>query len=187
MGKQMNDAAREALAAMRSAERLYTMEEIGSVCDRLAQSINADLGDDELTVLCIMNGGLVATGLLLPRLRMPLRVDYLHATRYRERTSGEELHWRVEPANDLAGRRVLVIDDILDEGYTLAAIMDFCDAQGARSVDAAVLVQKVHERGVRPPVAYIGLTVPDRYVFGAGMDYKGYWRNAPGIFAVAGS
>jgi hypoxanthine phosphoribosyltransferase len=181
----MDEAARDAITAMETAERLYTMDEVGAACDRLAQAINNELGADELTVLCIMNGGLVATGLLLPRLRMPLRVDYLHATRYREKTSGADLHWRVEPANDLAGRRVLVIDDILDEGYTLASIMAFCSAQGAASVDAAVLVQKRHERGVRPPVAYIGLPVPDRYVFGAGMDYKGYWRNAPGVFAVA--
>lgn len=176
----------EARAVMETADCLYTMEEVAGACDRLADAVNRDYHDRELVVVCIMNGGLVATGLLLPRLRMPLRVDYLHATRYREQLSGETLQWRVEPTNDLAGRDVLVIDDILDEGYTLDAIIDFCKAQKAASVAAAVLVQKTHERGVRPPVAYVGLQVPDRYVFGVGMDYKGYWRNAAGIFAVAG-
>ena len=181
----MTSAVEDAVDVMRQAECLFTMADINAACDRLASAINHDLAGRELIVLCIMNGGLVATGLLLPRLTMPLRVDYLHATRYREQTSGTDLHWRVEPTNDLAGRHVLVVDDILDEGYTLQAIMDFCEAQGAASVSAAVLVQKVHERGVRPPVAYIGLQVPDRYVFGAGMDYRGYWRNAAGIFAVS--
>lgn len=181
----MNQGLDEAVAVMTEADRLYTMDEVGAACDRMAAMINRDLAGQELIVLCIMNGGLVATGLLLPRLTMPLRVDYLHATRYRGATTGADLHWRVEPSNDLGQRHVLVIDDILDEGYTLASIIAFCQAREAASVSAAVLVQKTHDRGVRPPVAYVGMQVPDRYVFGAGMDYKGYWRNAAGIYAVA--
>lgn len=182
----MNKGLDEAIAVMAEADRLYTMDEVGAACDRMAARINRDLADQELAVLCIMNGGLVATGLLLPRLAMPLRVDYLHATRYRGTTTGADLHWRVEPSNDLRQCHVLVIDDILDEGYTLESIIAFCEAREAASVSAAVLVQKEHDRGVRPPVVYVGLQVPDRYVFGAGMDYKGYWRNAAGIYAVAG-
>jgi hypoxanthine phosphoribosyltransferase len=181
----MNEGLAEAIAVMSAADRLYSMDEVNAACDRMAAAINRDQAGRELVVLCIMNGGLVATGLLLPRLTPPLRVDYLHATRYRENTAGAELRWRVEPTNDLSQRHVLVIDDILDEGYTLAAILAFCKAQQPASVSAAVLVQKEHDRGVRPPVAYVGMRVPDRYVFGAGMDYKGYWRNAAGIFAVA--
>jgi hypoxanthine phosphoribosyltransferase len=181
----MNDLREEAIRVMAGAECLYDRPTVETACDQMAEHINRDMLGSDALVLCIMNGGLVASGLLLPRLDFPLRVDYMHATRYRERTSGDELHWKVEPSNDLAGKDVLVIDDILDEGYTLAAIIRFCEAQGAASVRAAVLVKKQHDRGVSPPVDYIGLTVPDRYVFGFGMDYKGYWRNAPGIFAVA--
>ena len=182
----MSISPEQAVAVRQAAECLYTMDEVSAACDRMAASINEDLNGRNPLVLCIMNGGLVATGLLLPRLQMPLNVDYLHATRYRERVSGDTLHWRVEPANELRGRDLLIIDDILDEGYTLEAIIEYGRARGAASVKAAVLVQKQHDRGVRPPVDYVGLTVPDRYVFGAGMDYKGYWRNAPGIYAVAG-
>jgi hypoxanthine phosphoribosyltransferase len=181
----MSAAADEALKVMREAECLYTLEQLTDACDDIADAINRDYDGRELVVLCIMNGGLVTTGWLLPRLQMPLRVDYLHATRYRDKTSGGDLDWRVEPVNELAGQDVLIIDDILDEGYTLEAIIAFCHAQGARNVAAAVLVRKQHQRGVLPDVDYIGLEVPDRYVFGAGMDYKGYWRNAPGIYAVA--
>ena len=181
----MNELYHEAVAVMETADLLYGSEEVDGACNRMADAINQDMKSRDVVVLCIMNGGLIASGLLLPRLRFPLRVDYMHVSRYRERTSGDELHWKVQPTNDLAGKDILIIDDILDEGYTLEAIIRFCENQSAASVNAAVLVQKRHDRGVRPPVAYIGLEVPDRYVFGYGMDYKGYWRNAAGIYAVA--
>lgn len=181
----MSATADEAKKVMREAECLYTLDQLSDACDGIADAINRDFNGRELVVLCIMNGGLVTTGWLLPRLQMPLRVDYLHATRYRDKTSGADLHWRVEPVNELQGQDVLIIDDILDEGYTLEAIIEFCRAQGARNVSTAVLVRKRHQRCVLPDVDYVGLEVPDRYVFGAGMDYKGYWRNAAGVFAVA--
>lgn len=170
---------------MAQADCLHDRDAVEAALDHMAAAIRADLAGGDVVVICVMNGGLVTTGLLLPRLDFPLRVDYMHATRYRERTSGDALHWRVEPSQPLAGRDLLVVDDILDEGYTLEAILRWCHGQQPASVRAAVLVQKLHQRGVRPPVDYIGLTVPDRYVFGYGMDYKGYWRNAAGIYAVA--
>lgn len=181
----MTDLRDEAIAVMQHADCLHHRDAVEAALDRMAEQITVDMAGGDVVLVCVMNGGLVASGVLLPRLAFPLRVDYMHASRYRERTSGDELHWKVEPSQPLAGRDVLVVDDILDEGYTLDAILKFCQAQQPRSLRAAVLVQKLHDRGVRPPVDYIGLTVPDRYVFGYGMDYKGYWRNAPGIFAVA--
>jgi hypoxanthine phosphoribosyltransferase len=181
----MNDLRSEAAAVMRRADCLYDREAVEAAFDRIAAAINRDLAGGDVVVLCIMNGGLVAAGVLLPRLDFQLRMDYMHASRYRERTAGDELHWKVEPSQSLAGKDVLIVDDILDEGYTLEAIIRFCRQQSPASVRAAVLVEKAHRRGVRPPVDYIGLRVPDRYVFGYGMDYKGYWRNAPGIYAVA--
>lgn len=181
----MTELQLETARVMQSADCLYDRAAVESAFDRMAEGINRDLAGGNVLVVCVMNGGLVATGVLLPRLAMQLRVDYMHATRYRERTSGDELHWRVEPAQELAGKDLLIIDDILDEGYTLDAIQRFCRTQSPNSMRTAVLVQKRHDRGVRPPVEYVGLEVPDRYVFGYGMDYKGYWRNAPGIFAVS--
>lgn len=182
----MNEQLEDAVDVMGAADCLYDKADVEAALDRMAAKINRDMAGGDVVVLCIMNGGLVATGALLPRFEFPLRVDYLHASRYRERTSGDELHWKVEPHQPLQGKDLLIVDDILDEGYTLDAIIRYCWQLGPASVRAAVLVEKVHERGVRPPVDYIGLSVPDRYVFGYGMDYKGYWRNAPGIFAVAG-
>ncbi len=181
----MSDLRAEATAVMQQADCLYDRAAVEAALDRMAQCITHDMAGGDVIVLCVMNGGLVAAGALLPRLDFLMRVDYMHASRYRERTTGDELHWRVEPHQSLAGKDVLIVDDILDEGHTLDAIIRFCKQQSPASVRAAVLVQKQHERGVRPPLDYIGLSVPDRYVFGYGMDYKGYWRNAPGIYAVA--
>lgn len=181
----MPDLRDEAASVMRHADRLYDRTAVEAAIDRMAEEVNRDMAGGDVLVMCIMNGGLVASGKLLTRLDFPLRMDYMHASRYRERTSGDDLHWKVDPSQSLAGRDLLIVDDILDEGYTLDAILASCRRQSPASVRAAVLVQKQHDRGVRPPVDYIGLSVPDRYVFGYGMDYKGYWRNAPGIFAVA--
>ena len=181
----MDEQRRGAIEALRHADCLFDRAAVEACLDRMATAINRDMAEADALILCVMNGGLVCTGALLPRLGFPLRVDYLHATRYRERTSGDALHWRVDPVQHLAGQDLLIIDDILDEGHTLEAIIQHCVAQSPASVRTAVLVQKLHDRGVRPPVDYIGLKVPDRYVFGYGMDYKGYWRNAPGIYAVA--
>ena len=181
----MNERYREAERVMREADCLHDAAAVEAALDRMAAAITRDMAGGDVLVLCVMNGGLVVTGALLPRLGFPLRVDYIHATRYRERTSGDLLQWKVEPSQPLAGRDVLVVDDILDEGYTLEAILAYCAGQQPASLRAAVLVEKRHGRGVRPRVDYIGLEVPDRYVFGCGMDYKGYWRNAPGIYAVA--
>lgn len=181
----MNDVRDEAIKVMQTADCLHDQAAVEKALDCMAEEINRDMAVDDVIVICVMNGGLVTSGLLLPRLDFALRVDYMHASRYRERTSGDELHWKVEPSQSLAGRNLLIVDDILDEGYTLDAILRFCGQANPASVRTAVLIQKLHDRGVRPPVEYVGLTVPDRYVFGYGMDYKGYWRNARGIYAVA--
>lgn len=173
---------------MENADCLINHDEVELALDRMADEITRDLGDKLPVFYCVMNGGLITTGHLLPRLGFPLEVDYLHATRYRGKTRGGELFWRVSPEIPMADRHVVIVDDILDEGATLAAILAYCREAGARSVSTAVLVDKTHDRKAVPGLKadYCSLEVEDRYVFGFGMDYKGYWRNAPGIFAPKG-
>ncbi|WP_017430463.1 hypoxanthine-guanine phosphoribosyltransferase [Vreelandella jeotgali] len=175
-------------ALMDDADCLIAQEQVEEALDRMADAISRDLGDKLPVFYCVMNGGLITTGHLLTRLGFPLEVDYLHATRYRSRLSGGELFWRVSPEIPMAGRHVVIIDDILDEGSTLAAILDYCRQAQAASITTAVLVDKQHDRKAVPGLQadYCSLAVADRYVFGFGMDYKGYWRNAPGIFAPKG-
>jgi hypoxanthine phosphoribosyltransferase len=177
----------EAARVYREADPIYSAAQVESALERMAAAITERLARANPVVLCVMNGGLVPTGKILTLLDFPLQVDYLHATRYRGATQGGGLRWQRRPEVALAGRTVLVVDDILDEGVTLAAILDHCREAGAASVYAAVLLEKRHGRNLSGMEAdFIGLPVVDRYVFGYGMDYKGYLRNAQGIFAVKG-
>jgi len=168
------------------ADCLFDRQQVEAALARMAEAISAQLASKNPLVLTVMSGALIPAGILLSHLDFPLHIDYIHASRYRGETSGGELHWRVSPRYPLAGRVVLIIDDILDEGLTLQAIIESCREQGAAEVYSAVLVKKLHERNVGIEADFVGLEVEDRYVFGFGMDYKEYLRNAPGIFAVKG-
>jgi hypoxanthine phosphoribosyltransferase len=172
---------------MAQAECLADASALNGILDTMAEQLGAAVSGENPIVMCVMNGGLILTGMLLPRLNFPLQVDYLHATRYRERLTGADLQWKAFPSLELSGRVVVLVDDILDEGDTLVGIRDYCLAQGAARVLCAVLVDKNHERRhpALPRAEITGMDAPDRYLFGFGMDYKGYLRNAPGIYAVA--
>ncbi|HIJ80648.1 MAG TPA: hypoxanthine-guanine phosphoribosyltransferase [Desulfuromonadales bacterium] len=176
----------EATALLAEADLLVSEAEIGHAINRMAAEITDQLCDTTPVAMCVMNGGLIFAGRLLTKLPFPLEVDYVQATRYGQQTRGESLKWRVKPQLDLCGRTVLLLDDILDEGVTLGAIADFCREQGARDVLMAVLIEKLHLRKVIPGLRadFSGFEVGDRFVFGCGLDYKGYWRNAPAIYAV---
>jgi hypoxanthine phosphoribosyltransferase len=171
-----------------TAEQIYTQEQMDQAVVRMAGQIRVRLADRNPLLLTVMNGGLMFAGCLIQHLHFPLQMDYLHASRYGDATSGGELKWKARPGTAMTGRHVLILDDILDQGGTLLALIDYCRAQGAASVSTAVLVEKLHSRKDDPNFRadFLGLTVPDRFVFGFGMDYRGYWRNAPGIYAVAG-
>lgn len=175
---------KEAADMLAMAEELYSTRQVEETLDRLALEITGKLSGEDPIVLSVLNGALIPTGHLLTRLNFPLRQDYVHATRYRGNTSGADLEWVGQPSTSLHAQTVLVIDDILDEGITLAAIVDACRTAGAKAVYSAVLVEKLHDRGIGYKADFVGLSVEDRYVFGFGMDYKGYLRNVPAIMAV---
>jgi hypoxanthine phosphoribosyltransferase len=178
--------AEEAKRVSEEAECLYTADEVQAAIDRLAAAITRRVNVQDPLILCVMTGGIILTGQLLPRLRFPLQLDYVHASRYANQTQGGQLTWIARPRVPLKGRVVIAVDDILDEGITLAEIVKACKADGAAAVYSAVLVNKRHERKNGFNADFVGLEVDDRYVFGFGMDYKGYLRNAKGIFAVKG-
>lgn len=168
-----------------NAVLLYDEQAVNTALDTMAAAITEVMGGRNPLLLCVMTGGVVPAGALFTRLRFPVQFDYLHATRYRGGTTGSDLKWICPPSQPLRGRTVLVVDDILDEGLTLAAILDYCREQGAEAVYSAVLVEKHHGRKVAGLQAdFVGLHVEDRYVFGCGMDYHGYLRNVPAIYAV---
>lgn len=166
-----------------TSDLLHSEQEVEAALDQMAHEINLALADRNPLLLCVINGGIVAFGKLLPRLTIPLTIDSIHASRYQNQTSGGAIKWLVQPETPIKNRTVLIVDDILDEGITLQALCEYCREQGATDVYSAVLVDKIldHEK----PIAadFVGLKVENRYLFGYGMDYKGYLRNAPGIYA----
>lgn len=179
----------EIIRAREEADCLADAATVEAALDRMADEITRALHDANPLVYAVMNGALILAGRILPRLPFPLEVAYLHATRYGHALHGRRLDWRVRPTEDVRGRTVLVLDDILDEGHTLHAIIEYLKGEGAARVHSAVLTHKLHERKAYPGMRadFTGLEVADRFLFGCGMDYKGYWRNAPGIYAVKGT
>jgi hypoxanthine phosphoribosyltransferase len=179
----------EANRILAEADLVAGEADVTAAIDRMAGEISTRLHESMPVLLCVMHGGIVFAGQLLPRLRFPLEIGYLHASRYGHGTRGGSISWPSRPEIDLRGRTVLLLDDILDEGVTLTAAADYCRRQGASSVLTAVLVDKRHDRKVVPGCRadFTGLETEDRFLFGYGLDYQGYWRNAPGIYAVKGS
>ena len=166
---------------------LFSKNEVDAALDSMATALSYRFADKNPVFLCVVVGGIVMMGNLLPRLNFPLEVDYVHATRYGKETSGKELTWKAWPDTELKNRTIVIVDDILDGGITLQEIVNYCHEHGARSVSTAVLVDKHNARlkeGLRK-TDFCGLKIDNHYVFGYGMDYKGYLRNAPGIYMVA--
>jgi hypoxanthine phosphoribosyltransferase len=182
----MSGAEREAAAVLADADCLHDAAAVQAAYDRLAAAIGGDYAGRNPLLLCVMVGGMVPAAEIARRLAFPFELDYLHATRYRSTTRGGGLVWKREPdRRRIEDRHVLVIDDILDEGHTLLAIRKALLGMKPASLKVAVLAEKLHGRRAAGAAAeYIGLAVPDRYVFGCGMDYKEYWRQLPAIYAV---
>lgn len=171
--------------ALLRSDVLFERAELDTVIADLGRAIDAALDGERAVFLTVMNGALMFGGQLALAIRTDLEFDYVHATRYRGTTSGSELHWLREPIVSLQGRTVLLVDDILDEGHTLKAVRDDCLRRGATRVLVATLCCKQHDRraeGIQSD--FNGVMLPDRYVYGYGMDYYEQGRNLPAIYAL---
>jgi hypoxanthine phosphoribosyltransferase len=170
----------------RSAICVADEQRVTAALDAMAAAIERAGLPEPVVLMCVMNGGMIVAAELLQRLSGIISLDYIHASRYRQQLRGDAISWRALPGGELQDKAVIVVDDIFDEGITLGAVVDYCQAQGASRVLTAVLVDKRHgrKRGRSSPDV-VGLTLPDRYLFGMGMDYKGYLRNSRAIFALS--
>ena len=178
------DRTARAWQILESAELIHSAAAVDAAIERVAAEIAVKLKDQYPLVLSVMGGAVVFTGRILPLLNFPLDFDYIHASRYGAATGGGPVDWKVEPKANVAGRVVLVLDDILDIGDTMLAIRERVLGLGARAFYCAVLTDK-KKATVKPICAdFIGLALPDRYVFGCGMDARGAWRNLPAIYAL---
>ena len=175
---------RQARDLLQQAELLYPAQEVQAAVARVAREINSAMAEAHPLVLSVMGGAVVFTGQLLPLLDFPLDFDYVHVSRYGSSQQGGQLCWKVEPRENVAGRVVLVVDDILDEGETLFAVKQRVMALGAAGFYCAVFADKLNGRDKPIRADFVGLEVPDLFVFGFGMDLHGAWRNLPAIYAM---
>ena len=169
---------------LKTAQLVHSADAIQSAIKRLAREVTESIETKSPVIICVMGGGLVFAGQLLTQLKFPLELDYVHASRYQNDTVGQVLTWQSLPKLDLTERTVLLVDDILDEGVTLKAIQEKCYAMGAKEVLSAVFVEKRLEKSKPIKADFIGLQVPNTYVFGYGMDIYGWWRNLDAIYAL---
>lgn len=176
-----------ARALIAHAEEIVSAAEVQSAVKRVADTLNArfeSAGDDFPLVLSVMGGAVVFTGQLLPQLAFPLEFDYIHVSRYGDEDQGGRVIWKVIPRSNVAGRTIIVVDDILDEGETLAHVKQRLLDMGAAEVIIAVFADKAITRAKPIQADIIGLSIPDKFVVGFGMDVYGYWRNLPGLWAI---
>lgn len=171
---------------LEQSDCLYDFAAVNKALDRMAEEITQKLSGTNPILLTVMTGALIPAGHLATRLPFAYEMDYIHVTRYRGTMRGGDLHWLVEPRLSLQDRTILIVDDIMDGGLTLSAIIDYCKQAKAKDVYTAVLVSKLRKR--EPTVDFepnfVGVTTEDRYLFGFGLDYEEYWRNMPGIYAL---
>ena len=177
---------RKAWDFLENSDLVASADEVEAALARLAVEVGERLSLAYPLILVVMGGAVVFAGRLLPRLRFPIDLDYIHASRYGPATRGGGIEWRVSPPEGVRGRAVLVLDDILDGGQTMSAIRERLLALGAASFQCAVLVEKIRAQAKPIAADFVGLRIPDRFVFGCGMDAKGYWRNLPEIRAMRG-
>ena len=177
----------EVLEARRSAVELVSAAEVARAIDQVAVRMTVALADQNPLLLCVLEGGLPFTGRSLERLDFPLQAGHVNVGRYGDELEGQRLRWHAKPDLPLAGRHVVFVDDILDQGVTLAELSRWAAQQGAERTSVAVLVDKrIAGAEARPIQAdFVALTCPDRFLIGCGMDFKGYWRNLPAIYALA--
>jgi hypoxanthine phosphoribosyltransferase len=177
-----------ARALLDNAEEIFDAATVQAACKAVAATLNTRFGDpakEEFPlVLGVMGGAVVFTGNVLPQLRFPLEFDYIHVSRYGDDDQGGQVVWKVIPRANVVGRTVIVLDDILDEGETLAHVKQRLLDMGAAEVILAVFADKDIKRSKPVKADIVGLTIPDKFVVGFGMDVYGYWRNLPGLWAI---
>ncbi len=180
----MTRALEEIVSAYNRSTLITDAETVTQAISRMAKCITRELETANPLVLCVMNGGLAYCGRLLGSLLFPLELDYVHVARYGDRIRGGSINWLAKPHRSLTNRQVLLVDDVLDEGITLQALRQWALAEGAARVWTTVLVRKSKDRNAAVHVDFKGLECPDFYLFGCGMDYRGYWRNLPAVYAL---
>lgn len=170
-----------------SARLIHSERAVAGAIDRMADRMSSSISDKDPVILAVMNGGAFIAAELCKRFAFPYEFDYVHLTRYGRRLVGGDIEWRVPPSDTVKGRTVVIVDDVLDRGTTLRALLEALTGAGATEILTAVLVRKrIGERVDRPGIDFVGLETDDIYLFGCGMDVAGYWRGLPALYGTEG-
>ncbi|MFK8027684.1 MAG: hypoxanthine-guanine phosphoribosyltransferase [Gammaproteobacteria bacterium] len=181
-----NLSSQELQAVKENSDLIFSASQIKSAIENMGFALEEKINGKNAILVCVMNGGIITTSDLLRSMDCDVRLDYLQVARYRDKTVGGSLHWLKEPQLSLEDQTVVLVDDIYDEGYTMEELVSYCKKHGAKEVITTVLLLKkksTPQVGRKPDI--FGLEVTDRYVYGYGMDYKGYLRNVPAIYAIS--
>lgn len=165
-------------------ELIHSADEVQAAIARQADALRPQFREEFPLVLILMQGALYYATWLTLALAIPLELDYVHVSRYADRREGRELVWQRLPSAALEGRNVLIVDDIFDEGDTIAAVREACSRAGASTLHTAVMTRKHHNRARARPPDSVALEVPDRFIVGCGLDDAGRWRNLPALYAL---
>ncbi len=150
--------------------------------DQIAAQISKDYRDRELTVIAVLNGSLIFIADLLRRIPLPLKLDCLSVASYHGKAqTSQEVIFKQVGLPDVADRNILLLDDILDSGHTLAAIREKLKTANPRSIRICVLLSKKKERTRQVDADYVGFEIEDEFVVGYGLDFMEQYRNLPYI------
>ena len=166
------------------SEVLVTEEQINEMCDRIAQQLNCDYKDSEPVIVGILTGAFIFTADLVRRLRIPVIVDFMQVAIYVGTESTGKLIVKKELSTDVAGRDVLVVEDIIDTGRTMELVKSELLKRGAKSVKVCAAFDKPDRRVNDFVPDYCGIVIPDEFIVGYGLDYDGKYRNVKDVRIV---
>lgn len=164
-----------------SVERLVSAERLGARVTELGATLTQDLGGRRPVLLGVLNGAFPFLADLTRAMECDLEIDFLALTRFGE---GGKVRLALDSTTDLAGRDVILVEDIVDTGLTLRSILAQIESRSPRSVTTVTLLDKVTRRLVSVPVDHAGFAIGDEFVVGYGLDWEGLFRNLPDLWVV---
>jgi len=168
------------------SEVLISVEALSSRIKELGEEISRDYLGKELLVVCILRGGVMFMTDLVRQISIPLAFEFMAVSSYGSgaRRSSGDVRITLDLNTNIAGRHVLIVEDIIDSGRTLASVIDLLETRDPASLYVCTLLDKVSRREVAVPVRYRGFAIEDKFVFGYGLDMDDYYRNLPFIGVV---
>ena len=170
------------------AEKLKILLDEATIEQRikeLGEEISRDFAGKELVLVCILKGGVIFMSQLAKSITVPVTMDFIRLSSYGNALiSSGEVELGSDLDNDVAGKEILIVEDIVDSGRTLSFLSSLLIKRGARSVKICSLLDKPSRRVVPVQVDYCGFQIPDKFVLGYGLDYEQYYRNLPYVAYV---